>query len=176
MASRPEHSQDLIHQRQSELLTEPPLRPTLPLDTEAEGRSKAIDKALYEDAEGRRNHVNVLPLGAFFMGEVVKQLRTNNADDAGLTENELAEYRYNIHQSVFTCVRALLDSIDASGILLSGDDNSRYEYLRGFLSASHDDLPLNEEAAQAIKGLWQESFAIEAFQSKVDPSLNKSCA
>jgi len=100
MDSRLEHPHDLSHQQESNAFPVPPLYATFSVDTGAEERSKAIDKALHEDAESRRNQVNVLPLGAFSMREIIRQLRTNDADDVGLTEYDTSP-SHNSTRGVF---------------------------------------------------------------------------
>ncbi|KAF3052752.1 Guanine nucleotide-binding protein alpha-2 subunit [Didymella keratinophila] len=100
MESSLEHAHDLSHQQESESFTGPPLHAAFFVDTEAEERSKAIDEALYEGAESRRNQVNVLPLGAFSMREIVQQLRTIDTDDAGLTEHDIS-HSHNDTRGVF---------------------------------------------------------------------------
>lgn len=142
----------------------------------AEEKSKHIDEALKEDAERRRGQVKVLPLGAFSMSDVVKQLRTTDTDDAGLTENELISYRHNIHQSVFAYIPALLGSIDASEAPLHEDIKSSCNCLRSHLSVPPNDLSLDGEAVKAIESLWQEPSVMEAVESKVESDLKESCA
>ncbi|KAF3048164.1 Guanine nucleotide-binding protein alpha-2 subunit [Didymella heteroderae] len=176
METRLEKPYNLCHEEETEFSVEPQSCTALPNDTEGEERSKAIERVLEEDAKMRKNQAKVLPLGAFSMRDVVKQLRNNDTDDAGLTEDELIEYRYNVHQTVFTCVRALLDVADASEVRLDENVDSRYKQLRDYVSVAGDDMTLNEEAGQAIESLWQEPSIMGAFRSSVESDLKETSA
>jgi hypothetical protein len=139
-------------------------------DTEANKRSKAIDQLLEEDAKARKQRCNVLPLGAFSMREIVQQLK--NSDEIGLTEDELTDYCYNIHQHVITCTRILVDSVKAANIHLSSDADHYYSHLRNHVA--DPGATMTEETGQAIGAIWKEASIAEAFQSTAAPELTES--
>lgn len=163
MDSRLEEAEDKSGEQERKSSANPQSSTASPIDLGAEARSKAIDRVPEEDTKILKDQANVLPLGAFSMREIVKQLKTTDTDDSGLTENELLSYRYNIHQFVLTCVKALLGVIDASSALLEGDVEGCYEFLRDYVSKhTNDDATLTEEAAGAIEALWTEPSVTEA--------------
>ncbi|KAF1934193.1 G protein alpha subunit [Didymella exigua CBS 183.55] len=137
----------------------------------AEERSQAIDRALEEDAKVRKTQTNVLPLGAFSMRDIAKQLKNN--DETGLTENELIDYRYNIHQCVVDCIKTLVHLMKSSEAQLEEDTRNRYSYLCDFIAVSQGDAPLNEEAGRTIGVLWKDPSITDAFQSSADSDLKE---
>jgi guanine nucleotide-binding protein G(i) subunit alpha len=160
-------------QENDEASTKPQSRVLFLSDTQAKERSQAIDRALEEDAKIRRRQYKVLPLGAFSMGEIVKQLKNN--DQMGLTKDELIDYRYNIHQCVITCTKALLEAIEISAIQTESDINKDYyDYLRGCIFDPDSDAPLNDKVGKAIEALWKDSFITEAFKSSDKSNLMNS--
>lgn len=162
------------HHHNSEASANPQSCNLIPVDMQAEQRSQAIDRALEEDAKARKNQVNVLPLGAFSMRDIVNQLRNNN--EIGLTETELVAYRYNIYQHVITCTKVLVDLIEASGIQLQEDIYDRYSYLCDYIAASHGGAPLNEEFGRAINVLWKAPTIADAFSSAAVADTKESIA
>ncbi|KAF9701780.1 hypothetical protein EKO04_000418 [Ascochyta lentis] len=143
----------------------------VPIDTQAEERSRAIDRALEEDAKVRKNQVNVLPLGALAMRDIVKQLKNN--DEPGLTEKELIERRYNIHQCVVDCTKALVHLVKSSEAQLEEDTNNRYNYLCSYIAVPQNYATLNEEVGWAIGVLWKDPSVTDAFQSSADSDLKE---
>jgi hypothetical protein len=139
-------------------------------DTKANERSKAIDQLLEEDAKSRKQRCNVLPLGAFSMREIVQQLK--NSDEIGLTEDELTDYCYNIHQHVITCTRMLVDSVKAADVHLSSDVYHYYSHLRNHVA--DPGATMTEETGQAINAIWKDVSIAEAFQSTAEPELTES--
>jgi len=133
-------------------------------DTQAKKRSQAIDRALEEDAMIRRRQWKVLPLGAFSMGEIIKQLKSN--DEMGLTKEKLISYRYDIHQCVISHTKVLVEAIEMSSIKPESDtNNDHYGYLRSYIIDPDPDVPLNDKVGKAIDALWRYSSIAEAFKS-----------
>ena len=97
------------------------------------------------------------------MREVVKQLETNN--EKGLTQDELVDYRRNIHQCVFTHLKALVDFMETSNIRLDSHIIDHYRYLRDYVGKVDCDVILNENVGKAIKVLWQDHSVAEAFRA-----------
>jgi hypothetical protein len=91
-----ERSHFLYQPRNTDTLTKPKPRGVFLKNSQAEQRSKEIDRAIEKDAEIRKRICNVLPLGAFSMREIVQQL--SNSDEIGLARNERIDYRYNIYE------------------------------------------------------------------------------
>jgi hypothetical protein len=144
-----------------------------PQDSEAKKRSEAIDRALEEDYRIRKQQYNVLPLGQFSMGEVVKQLKNDN--EKGLTRDELVDYRYNIHQCVLAHIKALMEFMDTSDIRTDSYIIDYYRYLRDYVGKLDRDVILDENVGKAIEVLWQDHLIAEAFRSSAaEPSALKS--
>jgi hypothetical protein len=139
-------------------------------DTKANERSKAIDQLLEEDAKARKQRCNVLPLGAFSMGEIVRQLK--NSDKIGLTEDELTDYCYNIHQHVITCTRMLVDSVKAADVHLSSDVDHYYSHLRNHVA--DPGATMTEATGKAISAIWKDASVTKAFQSNAASELTES--
>jgi hypothetical protein len=139
-------------------------------DTKANKRSRAIDQILEKDAQARKKRCNVLPLGAFSMREVVQQLK--NSNEIGLTEDELADYCYNIHQHVTTCTRMLVDSVKAANVQLSSDVDHYYSYLCNHVA--DPGATMTETTGQAINAIWKDASIAEAFQLTAVPELTES--
>jgi hypothetical protein len=139
-------------------------------DTKANKRSKAIDQLLEQDAKARKQRCNVLPLGAFSMTEIVQQLK--NSNEIGLTQDQLTDYRYNIHQHVITCTRMLVDSVKAADIHLSSDADHYYSHLCNHVA--DPGATMTEETGQAINTIWKDASIAEAFQSIAAPELIES--
>jgi hypothetical protein len=139
-------------------------------DTKANERSKAIDQLLEEDAKARKQRCYVLPLGAFSMTEIVQQLK--NSNEIGLTEDELTDYSYNIHQHVITCTRILVDSVKAANVHLSSDVDHYYSHLCNHIA--DPDATMTEETGQAINAIWKDVSVTKAFQSATAPELTNS--
>jgi hypothetical protein len=139
-------------------------------DTKANKRSKAIDQLLEEDAKARKQRCNVLPLGAFSMREIVRQLK--NSDKIGLTEDELTDYCYNIHQLVITCTRMLVDSVKAADVHLSSDADHYYSHLRNHVA--DPGATMTETTGKAINAIWKDASVTEAFQSHAASELTES--
>ncbi|KAH6644032.1 guanine nucleotide binding protein, alpha subunit [Boeremia exigua] len=174
MSGTPEKPHDLRQQRHSAASTEPQSRDLFLVDPLAEKRSKAIDRALEQDAKVRERQFNVLPLGAFSMRDVVKQLKS--CSNTGLTEAELMDYRYNIHQCVIACTKALVGVVKNSEIQLEEDVSDRYGFLCDFITLPHVDEALNEEAGHAIDALWKNPSVSAAFHSSAKYDLKDSSA
>ena len=172
MDSTVKQSHILSQRHNGEASAEPRSRTLVSIDMQAEERSQAIDRALEEDANVRKNQINVLPLGAFSMRDIVKQLKNN--DETGLTENELIDYRYDIHQHVVNCTTALVHLMKSSKAQLGEDANNRYSYLCDYIAVPQGDAPLNEEAGRAIGDLWKDPSVTGAFQSSADSDLKES--
>lgn len=145
-----------------------------PVDPQAKERSEAIDRALEEDAKIRQTQFNILPLGAFKMREIVKQLKDD--DETGLTEDELIGYRYNIHQYVVTCIKGLVDLIQLSEAQLRDEIKDCHSYLCDYVAVPHGDAPLSEEAGWAVDALWKDPLVREVFLSSAESDLKKSSA
>jgi hypothetical protein len=139
-------------------------------DTKANKRSRAIDQLLEEDAKARKQRCNVLPLGAFSMTEIVQQLK--NSNEIGLTEDELTDYCYNIHQHVIACTRMLVDSVKTANIHLSSDADYYYSHLCNHVA--DPGATMTEETGQAINAIWKDASIAEAFQSTAAPELTES--
>jgi hypothetical protein len=139
-------------------------------DMKANKRSRAIDQIIEEDAQARKQRCNVLPLGAFSMREIVRQLK--NSNEIGLTEDELTDYCYNIHQHVITCTRMLVDSIKAANIHLSSDVDHYYSHLRNHVA--DPGATMTETTGQAINAIWKDASIAEAFQLTAAPELTES--
>lgn len=172
MDSTVKQSHILSQRHNGEASAEPQSRTLVSIDMQAEERSQAIDRALEEDANVRKNQINVLPLGAFSMRDIVKQLKNN--DETGLTENELIDYRYDIHQHVVNCTTALVHLMKSPKAQLGEDANNRYSYLCDYIAVPQGDAPLNEEAGRAIVDLWKDPSVTDAFQSSADSDLKES--
>jgi|SRR5690242_2809713 len=163
-----EQSNSLTQQHDSDVSTETWCT-LFPVDPQAQKRSETIDRTLEEDAMIRKKQIRILPLGAFSMREIIKQLKSN--DEIGLTEDELIDYRYNIHQFSITCIKALVDVIKASEVQLGKGDNTHYSYLCDYVAVPHGDAPLTEEAGQAVHVLWKDSSIREVFQASAESDL-----
>lgn len=166
-----EQSNSLTQQHDSDVSTETWCT-LFPVDPQAQKRSEFIDRALEDDAIVRKKQVRILPLGAFSMREIIKQLKSN--DEIGLTEDELIDYRYNIHQFSITCIKALVDVIKSTGFQLGEVDNNHYSYLCDHIAVPHGDVPLTEKAGQAIHGLWKDSSIREIFQASTESDLKRA--
>lgn len=144
-----------------------------PKDVQARERSQSIDRALKEDAKIRNRQCNVLPLGPYSWParEVVKHLKKNGG--IGLTKDELVDYRYNIHQCVVTCIKALVEFMKMSKIRLESDINDHYDYLCGYIAHLDPDAPLNAKVGKAINVIWKDSSIAETFQPSAEPGLIK---
>lgn len=139
-------------------------------NTQAKQRSQAIDRALEEDAKIRRRQYKVLPLGAFSMMEIIKQLKSN--DQIGLTKDALIDYRYNIHQCVMTYTKALVEAIGISNAQSESDtNNDHYNYLRDYIVDPDPDELLDDKFGKAIDALWKDSSIAEAFKSSEEFDL-----
>jgi hypothetical protein len=130
-------------------------------------RSRAIDRVLEEDGKIRKQKCNVLPLGAFKEREIIEMLLKKDPE-IGLTEDELLDYRHNIHQWLTTCVRDLVSFIETSDFRLEPDARIQHSYLRGYLSSLDPDAYLSEEFGRAVKTLWNDALLRTAFQSTTD--------
>lgn len=172
MDSTVKQSNRLSQRHNSEASAEPQSCTLIPINMQAKERSQAIDRALEEDAKVCKNQINVLPLGAFPMRDIVKQLMNN--DETGLTEDELIDYRYNIHQYVINCTKALVHLMKGSEAQLGEDANNRYSYLCDYIAVPQGDAPLNGEAGRAIGVLWKDPSVTDAFQSSIDSDLKES--
>lgn len=172
MASTVKQPHSLSQRHNGEASADPQSCTIAPIDMQAEERSQAIDRALEEDATARKNQINILPLGAFSMRDIVKQLKNN--DEIGLTEKELMDYRYNIFQYVIDCTKSLVHLTKSLEAQLEETANNRYSYLCDFIVAPQGDAPLNEEVGQAIELLWKHPFVIDAFQSSTESDLKES--
>lgn len=105
-----------------------------------------------------------------FQWVIIKQLKNN--DQTGLTKDELIDYRYNIHQCVITCAKALVEAIGMSNIRTeSNTNNDHYSYLRGYIVNNDSDAPLNEKVGKVIDDLWKDSSIAEAFKSRDKSNL-----
>jgi hypothetical protein len=130
-------------------------------------RSRAIDKALEEDGKIRKQQCNVLPLGAFTEREIIEMLLGKDPE-IGLTEDELLDYRHNIHQWLATCARDLVSFIETSDFRLEPDARIQHSYLRDYLSSLDPDADLSEEFGRAVETLWNDALLRTAFQSTAD--------
>jgi hypothetical protein len=139
-------------------------------DKKANERSKAIDQLLEEDAKAWKRRCTVLPLGAFSMREIVQQLK--NSNEIGLTEAELTDYRYNIHQHVITCTRMLVDSVKAANVPLSSDVDYYYSHLCNHVA--DPGATMTEKTGKAISAIWKDASVTKAFQSTAAPELTES--
>jgi hypothetical protein len=130
-------------------------------------KSRAIDRALEEDGKIRKQQCNVLPLGAFKEREIIEMLLKKDPE-IGLTEDELLDYRHNIHQWLATCARDLVSFIETSDFRLESDSRIQHSYLRGYLSSLDPDAHLSEEFGRAVETLWNDALLRTAFQSTAD--------
>jgi hypothetical protein len=130
-------------------------------------KSRAIDRALEEDGKIRKQQCNVLPLGAFKEREIIEMLLKKDPE-IGLTEDELLDYRHNIHQWLATCARDLVSFIETFDFRLESDSRIQHSYLRGYLSSLDPDAHLSEEFGRAVETLWNDALLRTAFQSTAD--------
>jgi hypothetical protein len=130
-------------------------------------KSRAIDRALEEDGKIRKQQCNVLPLGAFKEREIIEMLLKKDPE-IGLTEDELLDYRHNIHQWLATCARDLVSFIETSDFRLESDSRIQHSYLRGYPSSLDPDAHLSEEFGRAVETLWNDALLRTAFQSTAD--------
>ena len=141
-------------------------------DTQAAGRSGAIDEILEKDGKARKRQCNVLPLGAFKMREIIQLLK--NDDEIGLMEDELLDYRHSIRQWVISCTIELVESIKTSDFRLDPAAKVHYDYVCGYLTDIDSDTQPSEEFGKAVEDLWDNPNLKEAFESADEPQSKAS--